>query len=76
VRHERIQHSSERPDFMELAARGCRTTMHIAHIIAPDAADEDPLMDIDFVPRNIRTRWQAGYRDAQAIVVHDAVGTM
>jgi NTE family protein len=82
----------ERPDVVELAGRGCHTTMHIARIIAPHAADEDPLMDIDFVPRNIRTRWQAGYRDAQAmiecapwndpvdplqgIVVHDALGTM
>lgn len=81
-----------RPDIQELTSWGCTTVMHIARLIAPNAASEDPLLDIDFAPLNIQARWQAGYRDAQAlidrapwnepvdpmegIIVHDVPGTM
>ncbi len=80
------------PEVQALTAWGCRTVMHIARIIAPNAANEDPLIDIDFSPVHIEARWQAGYRDAQAmidrapwslpvdpaegIVIHEATGTL
>jgi NTE family protein len=52
----------------ELSAWGCKTTMHIARIVAPLAANEDPLKDVDFSPQRIQTRWNAGYTDAQRMI--------
>jgi NTE family protein len=62
------QATRTRPEVAKLAAGGCNTTMHIVRIVAPNAASENPLMDIDFTPRNIQTRWQAGYGDVQALM--------
>jgi NTE family protein len=48
-----------------LASWGCRTTMHVARLVAAGAAGEDHTKDIDFSPARIRSRWEAGYRDTR-----------
>jgi NTE family protein len=74
----------------ELASWGCKTTMHVARLIAPKIDGEDHTKDIDFTPRGIRARWHAGYEDTRAmlerapwnqnvdsvegVVIHDPVG--
>jgi NTE family protein len=49
----------------ELAAWGCRTTMHIVRLLAPRLECEDHTKDIDFTPSGIHQRWEAGYADAR-----------
>jgi NTE family protein len=51
------------PEVQELAAWGCGTTMHVAHLLAPRVKGEDHTKDIDFTPSGIRARRQAGYAD-------------
>jgi len=38
----------------ELAAWGCGTTMHVAHLVAPRLDGEDLTKDIDFTPAGVR----------------------
>jgi len=57
------QEQLERPEVQELIAYGCGTTMHVLHLQAPRVAGENHTKDIDFTPRGIRTRWDAGYAD-------------
>ena len=45
----------------EMMSYGCPTRMHIVRLLAPSLAHEDQTKDVDFSPRGIRTRWQAGY---------------
>lgn len=45
----------------EMMSYGCPTRMHIVRLLAPSLAYEDQTKDVDFSPRGIRTRWQAGY---------------
>jgi NTE family protein len=52
----------------ELAAWGCGTTMHVAHLLAPRLDDEDHTKDIDFTPVGVRTRRAAGYADTMRMV--------
>jgi NTE family protein len=52
----------------ELAAWGCSTTMHVAHLVAPRLADEDHTKDIDFTPSGLRTRREAGYADTARMI--------
>ena len=47
----------------ELAAFGCSTTMHVAHLVAPRLDGEDHTKDIDFTPAGMRERREAGYAD-------------
>ena len=47
----------------ELAAWGCSTTMHVAHLVAPRLESEDSTKDIDFSPAGVRARREAGYAD-------------
>jgi len=47
----------------ELAAYGCLTRMHVVRLLAPPFEGEDHTKDIDFSPRGIRRRWEAGYAD-------------
>ncbi|MEO8407828.1 MAG: patatin-like phospholipase family protein [Oxalobacteraceae bacterium] len=77
------------PEVEELASWGCKTTMHIARLVASGIASEDQMKDIDFTPARIQARWQAGYADTQrmldlapwtrpvdpieGIVIHDAL---
>ncbi|WP_298826678.1 patatin-like phospholipase family protein [uncultured Piscinibacter sp.] len=52
----------------ELAAWGCGTTMHVAHLVAPRLEGEDHTKDIDFTPAGVRARRQAGYADTLRMV--------
>lgn len=52
----------------ELAAWGCRTTMHIAHLVAPRLDGEDSTKDIDFTPAGIQSRREAGYADTMRMI--------
>jgi NTE family protein len=49
------------PRVQELAAWGCRTTMHVVHLHAPRLEGEDHTKDIDFTPAGVRSRREAGY---------------
>jgi len=51
------------PHVQELAAWGCSTTMHVAHLVAPRLDGEDHTKDIDFTPAGMRERREAGYAD-------------
>jgi len=52
----------------ELAAWGCGTQMHVAHLLAPRLEAEDHTKDIDFTPNGIRVRRDAGYADTMRMV--------
>jgi NTE family protein len=52
----------------ELAAWGCSTTMHVAHLVAPRIEDEDSTKDIDFSPVGVRARREAGYADTMRMI--------
>jgi NTE family protein len=58
---------AERDDPMvrEIAAYGCKTTMHLVNLLARRLDGEDHTKDIDFAASSIRARWQAGLADAQ-----------
>jgi NTE family protein len=52
----------------ELAAWGCGTTMHVAHLLAPRLDGEDHTKDIDFTTSGIRARREAGYADTMRMI--------
>ena len=52
----------------ELASWGCRTTMHVAHLLAPRLDSEDHTKDIDFTAGGVRARRQAGYADTLRMI--------
>ena len=52
----------------ELAAWGCGTQMHVAHLLAPRLECEDHTKDIDFTPTGIRVRRDAGYADTMRML--------
>ena len=52
----------------ELAAFGCSTTMHVAHLLAPRLEGEDHTKDIDFTPAGMRARREAGYVDTMRMI--------
>jgi NTE family protein len=56
------------PRLRELAGYGCRTTMHVAHLVAPRIEGEDHTKDIDFTPAGVRARRQAGYADTRRML--------
>jgi NTE family protein len=68
--HAQIPEAQRRrdPRIQELAAWGCGTTMHVAHLLAPRVDGEDHTKDIDFTARGIRVRRAAGYADAMRMV--------
>ncbi|OUM03027.1 patatin [Variovorax sp. JS1663] len=51
-----------------LAAWGCWTTMHVAHLLAPRVEGEDHTKDIDFTPAGICTRRRAGHADTMRMI--------
>jgi NTE family protein len=53
------------PAVRELVSWGCRTTMHIVRLLAPQLKGEDHTKDIDFTPAGIQARCAAGYRDTR-----------
>ncbi len=67
--HKRMP-ASQRDDaaVRELAAYGCGTTMHVAHLLAPRIDGEDQTKDIDFTPAGVRARRDAGYADAMRMI--------
>ncbi|WP_152568786.1 patatin-like phospholipase family protein [Microvirga sp. BSC39] len=52
----------------ELAAYGCLTRMHVVRLLAPPFEGDDHTKDIDFSPRGIRRRWEAGYADTSRVM--------
>ena len=56
------------PEMKELASWGCGTTMHVLRLLAPALPGEDQLKDIDFTPRGVHARWQAGYADTLKMI--------
>ena len=52
----------------ELAAWGCGTTMHVAHLVAPRLDGEDATKDIDFTPAGVSARREAGYADTLRMI--------
>jgi NTE family protein len=52
----------------ELAAFGCSTTMHVAHLVAPRLEAEDHTKDIDFTAAGVRARREAGYADTMRMI--------
>jgi NTE family protein len=52
----------------QMAAYGCLTRMHVVRLLAPPVLGDDHVKDIDFSPRTVRTRWQAGYEEAQRVL--------
>ena len=52
----------------ELAAWGCSTTMHVAHLVAPRLEGEDHTKDIDFTPAGVSARREAGYADTLRMI--------
>ena len=56
------------PAVAELAAWGCGTTMHVAHLLAPRLDGEDHTKDIDFSPSGVKARREAGYSDTLSMI--------
>jgi NTE family protein len=52
----------------ELAAWGCGTTMHVAHLLAPRIEGEDHTKDIDFTAAGVHARRTAGLVDARRMI--------
>jgi NTE family protein len=48
-------------DLAALRSYGCETKMHVVRLLAPQLDNEDHTKDVDFSPRGIRERWEAGY---------------
>lgn len=49
----------------QLMAYGCPTHMHVVRLLAPRLDNENHTKDIDFSPRRIKLRWEAGYADTR-----------
>lgn len=56
------------PEVRELSSWGCRTTMHAVRLLAPRLAGENHMKDIDFTPRGVHGRREAGYADAKDVI--------
>lgn len=56
------------PELKSLLAWGCRTTMHVVHLLAPRLAGEDSSKDIDFSPAGVSERHKAGRADALRMI--------
>jgi NTE family protein len=55
-------------DVRALAAYGCLTRMHVVRLLAPPIDGESHTKDIDFSPRGIAARWEAGHRDMTRVL--------
>jgi len=51
-----------------LAGYGCRTTMHVVRLLAPQLDRETHTKDIDFSPGGIKQRWDAGYAHTSSVL--------
>jgi NTE family protein len=61
-------HKRNDPKVKELASWGCGTTIHVAHLVAPRLDSEDHTKDIDFTPRGVLARREAGYADTLRMI--------
>lgn len=61
--NELVPNAARNERARELASWGCRTRMHIAHLLAPRVEGEDASKDIDFTPAGLNARWRAGYEN-------------
>jgi NTE family protein len=52
----------------ELAAWGCSTTLHVAHLVSPRLRVDDHTKDIDFTPQGVRERRESGHVDTLAML--------
>jgi NTE family protein len=52
----------------DLARYGCLTRMHVVRLLAPPFEGDDHTKDIDFSPKGIRRRWEAGYADTSRVL--------
>ena len=72
VIRELAQHlpASQRADpaVKDLAAWGCGTTLHVAHLLAPRLDGEDQTKDIDFSATGVALRREAGRADTQRML--------
>ena len=58
------------PEVRELIGYGCQTRMHVVRLLAPQLDRETHTKDIDFSPRGIMHRWDAGYSHTKAALGH------
>ena len=58
------------PEVRELIGYGCQTRMHVVRLLAPQLDRETHTKDIDFSPRGIMHRWDAGYSHTKAALEH------
>jgi NTE family protein len=66
---KRIPETERGSNFVrELSAYGCLTRMHVVRLLAPPFMGEDHAKDIDFSPRTVRSRWQAGYEQTRRVL--------
>jgi len=56
------------PAVRELSGYGCQTRMHVVRLLAPQLDRETHTKDVDFSPRGIMQRWDAGYAHTKAVM--------
>jgi len=56
------------PHVRELAAWGCKTTMHVVRLMAPRLEGEDHTKDIDFTTAGLQARRDAGHSDTARMI--------
>ncbi|HTO63491.1 MAG TPA: patatin-like phospholipase family protein [Bradyrhizobium sp.] len=56
------------PTVREMLGYGCQTRMHVVRLLAPQLDRENHTKDIDFSPRGIMQRWDAGYANTKAVL--------
>ena len=56
------------PAVRELLGYGCQTRMHVVRLLAPQLDRETHTKDIDFSPKGIMQRWDAGYVHTKAVL--------
>jgi NTE family protein len=56
------------PAVRELTGYGCQTRMHVVRLLAPQLDRETHTKDIDFSPKGIMRRWEAGYAHTKAVL--------
>lgn len=66
--HQMPREQRAEPDVKALLAWGCRTTMHVVHLMAPRLEGEDHTKDIDFSPQGVSARREAGRADTRRML--------
>ena len=58
------------PEVRKLIGYGWQTRMHVVRLLALQLDRETHTRDIDFSPRGIVLRWDAGYSRTRAVLAH------